>query len=99
MGARLDRGRLVDAGHPIASDHVAREEIRDSERVAIARIAEPELAFVVRAPDLVGSYCLPKAIRAQLRKAPASPALDQPAFLQRILQRARRRKRHPAISL
>src|SRR4029434_2649179 len=53
--ADISRGFIADSAHALATHDAPAEMVGDRQRVAIAAIAQPKLALVVDAPDLVGN--------------------------------------------
>ena len=69
-GIGLLRGR-----ERVAREEIAGGEVRDRQRVAVAPIGQPELAFVVRAPEVIGLARCERAVpvarcRRRFRRVP-----------------------------
>src|SRR6185369_11749698 len=83
---------VVDRPHPLAADDEAAKFVRDCQRVAVAAIAQPELALVVDAPDLIGRGYQALACQTRHVTSPLSTRLDQTVLRQHLADRAGRWK-------
>jgi hypothetical protein len=82
---------FLRGGERLAGEQVAAGKIGDGERVAIASIAQHELAFVVGAPEHVG-FGGPRQRRAGRPRAPSPASVHQAVAIEHRVHRADRRQ-------